>query len=214
MTTTYDDVEHVTPPADDVREALARVMADHYYIERWSGGEATCTCRQWVESVQRRPYTTWAQHVADALIAAEVRLRGTEIDVETVRVVDRLAMTTGMSAAQVTATILAFTEPSEEAVARGARIIRSVYGDHVDSAESVARSVLRGTVPAEPISDAEEEARVDAAALVIWQDYDQEHGGTDVNDFRAVARAALEAARGARVSAENTTPTNHTNRSL
>lgn len=60
-------------PADDVREALSRVLADHYYIERWSGGEASCTCRQWVESVQRKPYTTWAQHVADAIITAEVR---------------------------------------------------------------------------------------------------------------------------------------------
>lgn len=52
------------------RDRLAAVIAGHYFIERWSGGEATCTCRQWVESVQRKPYTTWAQHVADAILEA------------------------------------------------------------------------------------------------------------------------------------------------
>lgn len=54
------------------RETLARVMVEHYYQERWSGGEAACSCRQWVESVQRKPYTTWSQHVADALLASGV----------------------------------------------------------------------------------------------------------------------------------------------
>lgn len=56
------------------REALAKIASQHYYIERWSGGEATCSCRQWVESVQRKPYTTWGQHLADAILDAGFRL--------------------------------------------------------------------------------------------------------------------------------------------
>jgi hypothetical protein len=52
------------------REALAEVMHKHYYVERSSAKESHCGCGEWVESVQRKPYTTWHQHIADALLVS------------------------------------------------------------------------------------------------------------------------------------------------
>lgn len=54
------------------RKKLAAVMVEHYYQARWRNEEASCTCRQWSEDATRKPYVTWSQHVADALIASDV----------------------------------------------------------------------------------------------------------------------------------------------
>jgi hypothetical protein len=55
---------------DDEREALARVLGGHYYVDRTSGAESHCSCGKWVESVQRRPHVSWGQHLADVALAA------------------------------------------------------------------------------------------------------------------------------------------------
>ena len=51
------------------REALAQMLLKHYYIERSAWHEAKCSCDKWVETVQRKPYIAWHQHVADAILA-------------------------------------------------------------------------------------------------------------------------------------------------
>ena len=160
-----------SPPADDVREALARTFWEAAVLDNPEGvpGES------WEELLSEEP--AWAEGFysqADATLATfEVRLRGT------------------------------VTEPISEALlAVRDEIVRN-EGRADAACLATLEAIAAGVWPRGTVTDAE----VEAAVQAFWAHPDPTGGPISM-------RAALEAARGARVSAENTTPTNHPDGSL